>query len=296
MNSDAGETLWLDGAEPSGKRHPRIAMAHWITDAKHGAGHLLARVMVNRLWQHHFGVGIVATPSDFGQQGARPSHPELLDYLARKLIEGGWKLKPIHKQIILSAVYQQVGQTNEAALKLDPDNQLWWRRPPQRMEAEIIRDNLLAVSGSLDLNMYGPGSLNESDARRSVYLKVKRGSFDSDFATVSTRLTRFKVLEIVESPPSAPGARVDELAVDPEMAEKLANRVQKENGGTTAGIVETTFWTVLSRAPSAAERDHLAAFIKTQAASYGNDAKAMNTAVADYCQLMLCLNEFVYVD
>jgi len=164
------------------------------------------------------------------------------------------------------------------------------------MEAEIIRDNLLAVSGSLDLNMYGPGSLNESDARRSVYLKVKRGS-------LIPILQQFDAPDAIQSigdrgvttvPPQALALMNSPLIR--KMAEKLANRVQKENGGTTAGIVETTFWTVLSRAPSAAERDHLAAFIKTQAASYGNDAKAMNTAVADYCQLMLCLNEFVYVD
>src|SRR5262249_39058157 len=128
---------------------PRVGLANWITDAEHGAGHLLARVIVNRLWQHHMGRGIVGTPNDFGVQGEPPTHPELLDFLAGALIRGGWKLKPIHKLIMTSAVYMQGGETNDAALKSDPQNKLWWRRPARRLEAEAIRDCLLAVSGTL---------------------------------------------------------------------------------------------------------------------------------------------------
>ncbi|MEX0818538.1 MAG: DUF1549 and DUF1553 domain-containing protein, partial [Pirellulaceae bacterium] len=299
MSSDEGEQSWLledAEAESPQNRHPRIALAEWITDADQGAGHLLARVIVNRLWQHHLGVGIVATPSDFGQQGARPSHPELLDYLADKLIESGWKLKPIHKLIMMSAVYRQTGEANDAGLRNDPHNQLWWRRPPQRMEAEIIRDNLLAVSGSLDKTMFGPGSLDEADARRSVYLKVKRGNlipilqlFDAPDAIQS-----IGDRGVTTVPPQALALMNSPLIR--QMADKLAARVRKDGGAAPADIVEATFWIALARAPSDAERERMAAFINAQAASYGTDANSMNVAIVDYCQLLLCLNEFVYVD
>src|SRR5439155_5024987 len=103
----------------------RAALACWLTDPDHGAGHLAARVIVNRLWQHHFGRGIVATPNDFGAQGERPSHPELLDWLAGEFIRGGWKLKPIHKLIMTSAAYTQAGEPNTVGLKVDPQNHLY---------------------------------------------------------------------------------------------------------------------------------------------------------------------------
>src|SRR5712692_7075442 len=103
----------------------RRALADWITDTENGAGRLLARVLVNRLWQHHFGRGIVGTPNDFGTQGERPTHPELLDFLAGELIRGGWKLKPIHKLIMTSAVYAQGSEPNAASLKVDPKNHLY---------------------------------------------------------------------------------------------------------------------------------------------------------------------------
>lgn len=297
-NSDIGENTWLrESSEADAKQtHPRIALADWITDVEHGAGHLLARVIVNRLWQHHFGVGIVATPSDFGQQGARPTHPELLDYLANQLIDSGWRLKPVHRLIMLSSVYRQSGESNDAGQKADPDNQLWWRRPSLRMEAEIIRDNLLAVGGTLDRKMFGPGSLNEADARRSVYLKVKRGSlipilqlFDAPDAIQS-----IGDRGVTTVPPQALALMNSPLIR--QMAEKLAARVRKEGADTPDQIVESTFWTALSRGPSPAERERMMAFISSQADSYGTDANALNTAVVDYCQLMLCLNEFVYVD
>ena len=152
---------------------PRVALANWMTDVDHGAGPLLARMIVNRLWQHHLGEGIVATPNDFGAQGERPTHPELLDWLAAELIKGGWKLKPIHKQIVLSAAYQQGNEVSLENLKIDPSNRFLWYFKPQRLEAEIIRDSLLSVGGTLDSSMYGP-SILDNTPRRSVYLRVKR--------------------------------------------------------------------------------------------------------------------------
>ena len=165
MNDAERDQRWLK--KPSVE--PRVALADWITDAEHGAGHLLARVIVNRLWQHHLGHGIVGTPNDFGAQGDAPTHPELLDYLAAELIKNGWKLKPIHKLIVTSAVYMQTGELHDAHLKVDPQNRFWWRYATRRLEAEAIRDSLLSVAGKLDPKMYGPGTLDGNNPRRSVY-------------------------------------------------------------------------------------------------------------------------------
>jgi hypothetical protein len=298
-NSEHQEKTWLVedvAAESSPTRAARIGLADWITDDKRGAGHLLARVIVNRLWQHHFGTGIVATPSDFGSQGARPTHPELLDYLAGRLIASGWKLKPIHRLILTSAVYLQSGESRAEAAQLDPGNQLRWRQPSRRMEAEIIRDNLLSVSGSLDKKMFGPGSLNKADVRRSVYLKVKRS-------------TLIPILQLFDAPDSIQSiGNRDVTTVPPQAlammnsplirqhAEKLAVRIRAAGSTSPEAVVQSAYQLTLSRPPEASELEQMTGFITTQAASYGKDANAMNNAVADYCQLMLCLNEFVYFD
>ncbi len=161
---------------PAGSRttHKREALANWITDVDYGGGPLLARVIVNRLWQHHLGRGIVATTSDFGTQGTRPTHPELLDWLAIELVHGGWRLKPIHKLILTSAVYLESDTSDPARASADPDNLLCWHRSGKRLEAEIIRDALLSASGVLDSQMFGSGTLDETMRRRSIYFFVKR--------------------------------------------------------------------------------------------------------------------------
>jgi hypothetical protein len=130
----------------------RLAFAQWLTRPGHP---LTARVIVNRVWQYHFGAGIVATPDDFGSQGAPPTHPELLDYLAVGFVENGWSLKWLHRQIMLSAAYQQTSQASPEALKADEPNRLLSRWPARRLEAEAIRDGILSASGLLNLTMYG---------------------------------------------------------------------------------------------------------------------------------------------
>ncbi|MBK9171285.1 MAG: DUF1553 domain-containing protein [Bryobacterales bacterium] len=145
-----GFTLPADAAE--GER--RLLLAHWITDRRNA---LTARVLANRVWHYHFGRGLVGTPSDFGSSGERPSHPELLDYLARRLLVYGWRLKPLHREIMLSAAYRQSSAPDAAALRADSEARLLWRFPPRRLEAEAIRDAVLAVSGKLNREMYGPG-------------------------------------------------------------------------------------------------------------------------------------------
>jgi hypothetical protein len=162
------------GARYSGRRR---ALAQWMTDVEHGAGHLLARVIVNRLWQHHFGQGLVATPNDFGTQGTRPSHPELLDWLAGELIRGGWRLKPIHRFLLTSEAYRQESTADEARLRVDPSNTLLSRWTPRRLEAEAIRDSLLVgLRSALDrTRCTAPAPFRPpASRRRSIYFTVKR--------------------------------------------------------------------------------------------------------------------------
>ncbi len=179
------QVLMHDGATPSDwqQKPPdgwdrtsfsRASLAHWITDPDRGAGALAARVAVNRLWHHHFGTGIVPTPNDFGFSGERPTHPELLDWLARDFIENGWSLKRMHKLLMTSQLYQQSSELDPAKAAIDPENRLLWRWRPRRLEAEAIRDSILAVSGLLDRTMFGPGTLDEGMRRRSIYFFIKR--------------------------------------------------------------------------------------------------------------------------
>ena len=170
-----GEKHWQQ-SPPAGWRtsYRRRALANWITDTEHGAGHLLARVIVNRLWHHHFGRGIVATPSDFGAQGTPPTHPELLDWLAGELIRNGWRLKPIHKLIMTSAVYSKAQPSDPAKAAVDPDNIYLWRWSPPTARGRGDPRRVLAVTGELDRTMYGPGTLDEAMRRRSIYFTVKR--------------------------------------------------------------------------------------------------------------------------
>jgi hypothetical protein len=174
----------------------RTVLANWLVDPKNP---LVARVMVNRIWQYHFGTGIVATPGDFGRMGSRPTHPELLDYLAATFVENGWSIKKLHKTILLSNTYRRSSDSQTKAAAADPDNKLMWRYGRHRLEAEAIRDSMLQVSGLLNSKMGGPGVFppvpegtvsalsataaaggwsSEKDAeqnnRRSVYIFVRR--------------------------------------------------------------------------------------------------------------------------
>ena len=132
----------------------RLTLANWIASTRNP---LTARVAVNRIWQFHFGAGLVLTSSDFGRNGAKPSHPELLDWLANEFIRSGWSVKHLHKLIMLSDTYQQSSRTNEAGREVDADCRLLWRFPSRRLEAEAIRDSILFVSGNLNLEAGGPG-------------------------------------------------------------------------------------------------------------------------------------------
>jgi hypothetical protein len=206
-------------AKSSGRR---LALANWIASPDN---RLTARVMVNRIWQHHFCRGIVRSPNNFGLLGDAPTHPELLDWLAATFVKDGWHLKSLHKLIVMSSAYRMSSQPNAQAHARDPLNNLFWRFDMRRLSAEEIRDSILAVDGRLNLTMYGPGiypaisdevkagqsvpgagwgrSTPEEQARRSVYVHVKRSLVlpilsDFDFAdTDSSCAARFATTRLV---------------------------------------------------------------------------------------------------
>jgi hypothetical protein len=289
--TNGDEMRWLRAGKDAVKP-PRVALADWLVDDNQGAGHLLARVIVNRMWQHHFGKGLVRTPNDFGAQGEPPTHPELLDFLAAELIKGGWKLKPLHMLIMTCAAYQQGSDPTPAAVKADPQNRLWWHVPPRRLEAEAIRDSLLAVGGSLDPKMYGPGTLDENTPRRSVYLTVKR-------SRLLPMLQAFDAPEPIQSvgERSLTTATTQALTMmnSPlvrKQAENLARMVQPATAGEVPAAVEKAYRIGLGRTPTDGEKQRMAGFILKAA----GDSKSLETATADFCQVLLCLNEFLYVD
>ncbi|MBI3836841.1 MAG: PSD1 domain-containing protein [Planctomycetia bacterium] len=287
-------------APPSGWRtsYRRRALANWITDPNGGAGHLLARVIVNRLWQHHLGRGIVATPSDFGAQGERPTHPELLDYLADQLIQNGWRLKEIHKLIMTSAVYMQGTDADPKRASVDPDNLLLWHRSRQRLEAEVVRDAMLAASGQLDERMFGPGSLDESHRRRSIYFTIKR-----------SQLVPSMIL--FDAPDSLQGlGQRSSTTVAPQAlamlnsaqiqgyARAFAKGLLSKEGTVTEGAIRRGYLTTLGRPPDSEELTESTAFVKRATESYQAAGKsdAGELALADFCQILLSLNEFIYVE
>ncbi len=276
--------------------HPRMALARWMTDLDHGGGALLARVMANRLWQHHFGQGIVRTPNDFGAQGEAPTHPELLEYLAAELIRNGWKLKPLHRAIMLSAVYQQSHEIRDDSLAADPENRLFWHYQPRRMEAETIRDAILQLGGSLDRTMYGPSVLDDTP-RRSIYLRVKR----SELLPI---MTMFDAPEPTQSIGSRSITTVPTQAltlmnstVVRQQAEKLAAEIRAQVAGAPEDQVKTAFQRTLGRWPSETELTRMTEFVQRQKAALPADTQNPDqVAFTEFCHVLLCLNEFVYVD
>lgn len=271
----------------------RASLANWMTDPQAGAGALTARVIVNRLWDHHFGRGIVATPSDFGLQGDRPSHPELLEWLANDLVTHGWKLKRIHKLMMTSAVYTQSGAFDEGRAKLDRDNILLWRRTPQRLEGEAIRDSLLAVSGTLDNRMFGPGSIDQNMRRRSVYFFIKRSQlipmmmlFDwpEHLVSIGSR-SRTTIAPQALMFMNSPQGR--------QYAEAFATRLEATPAEQR---VTNAYRIAFGRVPSEKEAALATQFIAAQSAAYQTASKpnANHLALTDFCQTLFSMNEFVY--
>lgn len=294
------QVMWQKNEDPavtdSPAAHPRVAMAKWMTDVENGAGALLARVIVNRLWQHHLGQGIVGTPNDFGVQGDRPTHPELLEHLAQELVRQGWKLKPLHRAIMLSHVYQQSHVIHPDNLKIDSANRYWWHFPPRRLEAETIRDALLAAGGSGDPLMFGASVLDDSQ-RRSVYLRVKRSEllpimtiFDAPEPTQSIGKRS------VTTVPTQALAMMNSPLVR-QQAEKLTARIRPSADQPLSTSIVLAYQIAFGRSPSESEQVRMTAFIEEQRAAIGPDSpESTEKALTEFCHVLFCLNEFVYID
>ena len=282
---------------------PRTRLALWMADPRHP---LTARVIVNRLWQHHFGLGLVRTANDFGTKGDRPSHPELLDWLASTLVENGWRLKPIHRLLVLSSTYRQSSRAPAAveAARDDPEVRLLWRFRRRRLDAEEIRDAMLDAAGRLCPRAGGPSVMVPVDPelvqllykpsqwkvtadpaehdRRSIYLVAKRNlrlpfleTFDAP-ALMTSCARR-------ESSTHAPQAlELLNGRLSNALAESFARRLERETGGEPDRLVERGYRLALGRPPTAEERSLALAFLR--------DEPAREFALA-----LFNLNGFLYV-
>jgi hypothetical protein len=273
---------------------PRLALADWLTNPSHP---LTARVWVNRLWQHHFGRGIVATPHDFGVKGPPPSHPDLLDWLASELLRTGGRAKHLHRLIVCSRTYRQSSSAEAASMRLDPENTFLARWAPRRLEAETIRDAMLAVSGELDLSIGGPSNPDESKSvRRTLYLVQKREHppavqelFDGPSAVAESCPRRL----VSTVPLQALYLLNNDSAV--ARARAFARRVLDRAGTSGEHQVETAFAFALGRAPDAAERQAARDFFRSHAGDTAGLA-GPPAALVHFCQALLNVNEFVYLE
>lgn len=311
--------------ESSGRR---AALAQWLTSPQNP---LTARVMVNRVWHYHFGRGIVATPSDFGQTGERPTHPELLDWLTSEFTRHGWSLKRLHRLILTSKTYQQSSDFRPLCYKTDSDNRLLWRFRRQRMSGEVLRDTLLSVSGELNLQRGGVSVMPPLPAdvttrgywkdatdpkesnRRSIYVFVKRNM-------------RFPLFEAFDMPDTHEACARRQVTITPlqslllmneatllSSAKAFAERVLREAGGDSTAQVDRAYQLAFQREPSTEERNHALAFLTRQAEITGERlarnektftpqslpqgvSKAQGAAFVDFCHVLMNANEFVYVE
>ncbi len=305
----------------------RTALARWLTDPENP---LPARVMANRLWHYHFGEGIVRTPSDLGLMGERPTHPELLDWLAAEFVRGGWSLKHMHRLMMTSATYRRDSDHREEAAERDPFNKLLWRFPPQRLEGEVIRDSMLAVAGRLNTEVGGPSAYpalphgaaaprggwdvpeaRHAQDRRSVYVFVRRNS-------------RYPMLESFDMPDTHEScSRRSTTTTAPQAlallnsehtlgwAQGMAGRVLERAGADRGRQVEAGFRLAYARTPDSWEKDTVLTFLDTQREIVAERAAAGQglllpdfypelmseveaAAVVDFCHMLLNSNEFVY--
>jgi len=294
LNAATEQELKIDPT--LGEAGRRLALANWLTDP---GNPLTARVIVNRVWQHHFGRGLVATPSDFGNNGSLPSHPDLLDWLAADFQEQGWHLKRLHKQIMLSYAYRQSSAVNDKAQAADAENVFLWRMPLRRLEAEALRDAILQVSGKLDRSLGGPGfrlfkykvvnvaiyePLTEHGPetwRRSIYAVSARAIRDDlmgnfDVPECSQRNPR---RDITTTPLQALSLLNGSFAT--QQASFFADRITRDAGADVESQVTLAFRLALGRTPNAQESSDAAAFVRTH-------------GLSALCRAMLSANEFAY--
>jgi len=254
--------------------------------------------MVNRIWQHHFGEGIVRTPGNFGKLGEPPSHPELLDYLAGLLIRSGWSIKALHRTIVLSAAYQQSSVPDPETLRSDPDNRWLGRMNRRRLEAEELRDSLLATAGRLHLTMGGWATRDFQQPRRSLYLmtiRSDRSSFRELFdAADPTAITDKRVVSTVA--PQALFLLNHPFVV--EQAAALVKRLAREAGNDSTERLTRLYLLLFGRSPHSHEISVAMTFLNhaSQGIEPAQGEADTEAAWLQYCQALLCANEFVYVD
>lgn len=287
--------LAISEATPEQQR--RLALAEWTASKDNP---LTARVIVNRLWQFHFGKGLVATPSDFGKAGVAPTHPELLDWLAGELMHHHWSLKHVHRLILNSATYRQSSRPREDALLADGATEWWWRFPPRRLEAEPIRDSILSASGVLDTRMYGPGFSGfevELENVRHYFPKKKYGPDDWRRMIYMTkvRLEKESVFGIFDCPDAATSVPKRSRSTTPlqalnlfnspfmlQQAQLFAERLERDCGDDLSTQIGRAFWLSFGREPDQSELSDAREFIAEQ-------------SITAFCRAMLNSNEFVFL-
>jgi cytochrome c553 len=254
---------------------------------------LAARVMVNRIWKYHFGRGIVGTPSNFGQLGERPSHPELLEYLASRFKENNYSIKALHREIMLSATYQLSSDFAERNFAADPDNRLLWRANRRRLDVEALRDSLLFVSGGLD-SMIGGSSveLNDENKRRTVYSKVSRFKINSlltlfDFPDPSISNEQRNVTNV-----PLQGLFFMNSSLVLNQAELLANRLCADNNGDNAAKIKKAYRLLYGREATDSEVRLGLEFL----GGIGAPSPGNSSAWQQYAQVLLSSNEFIFVN
>ncbi len=301
--SDSPAPIRLDPFKRWPTRSRRMALANWIASPENP---LTARVIANRLWHWHFGQGIVKTPSDFGQLSGGASHPELLDWLANELVANEWRLKHLHRLIVTSATYRQASQSDApGAAERDPENRLWWHFPPRRLEAEAIRDAVLAISGRLNLERFGPpifpalpGGIEDQvkydrnkwatdrskrARKRSIYVYQQRTlsmPFMQNFDALVCEDTR-PVRRTSTTPLQALTLFNGELVN--EEAQYFAKRIANEGGETTDTRIHWAFQCALGRPPTPEELATLQPFATTE-------------QLPRLARILFNTNEFVYLD
>jgi Protein of unknown function (DUF1549)/Protein of unknown function (DUF1553) len=302
--------LLPDGAPeaPVETDKPRLKLAEWMVDASNP---LTARVMVNRIWQFHFGRGIVSTANDFGRMGTQPSHPELLDWLANHYVAGGWTMKPLHRMILLSSAYQQssISPIEKAGMEKDADDALLWKYSHRRLEAEEIRDSMLAVAGRLNLKQGGPSFMPPIDPdlvlslKRPQYWVATRDKSEYDRRTIYMiykRNLRLPFEEVFDAPDTLLScARREQATHAPqalellngqtsnELAAVFAQRLMKDRG-TPSERLDYAWRLAAGRLPTADEK---ALSLKFVAANPNDTGRVKEFALA-----LFNLNAFLYVN
>jgi hypothetical protein len=261
----------------------RLAFAKWLVNEDNP---LAARVAANHLWLRHFGRGLVATPENFGSEGARPSHPALLDWLAAELMKGSWRMKALHRLIVTSNTYRMASTPDAGSASADPDNVYLWRMPTRRMEAELVRDNLLYVAGSLDLTMGGPEIDHQqglASRRRSLYLR-SAAEKEVEFLKIfdGPSVTECYQRRSTVMPQQSLALANSELTI--AQAGVLAKRLSETSGGDDDTFIRAAFSRVLARPATAAEVSECARFLQqgrpvTSAAAQQTGVGAVATVV-----------------